>query len=162
MMRMARWFPDSRLLELRRETNDMFNRMFGPANGSDRLVMPGTWTPETEGFRENGHYVIRVALPGVDPKDIDVSITDKALWIKGERKMRDEVERDDYFVQEFDYGTFERVFALPADGEGVKDKTRAKWNDGVLEVRVPMTQAAAPKKLSVEVGRGSPRAARAA
>lgn len=159
MLRTFARFPDSVRMDMRRDASDLFGRLFG-VNESDGLRMRDEWTPAIEGFREDGHYVIRMALPGVDPKDLEVSITDNALHIKGERRMRDEVKREDYFAQELAYGRFERVVALPTDTEG--DKAKAKWTDGILEVRVPMPLAAAPKKLNIEMGRGASRALKAA
>ena len=160
MLRTLRRLPDARLPAWPRDADHLISRTFGRVRvkRNEQPAAPRVWAPEAEGFREDGHYVIRVALAGVEPKDVDVSITDNALWIKGERKMRDEVRSDDYFVQELAYGKFERVFALPADGEGVKGATRAKWRDGILEVRVPVTQATAATKPGIEMGRGSLRA----
>lgn len=159
MLRTLRWFPDTTMMQMRRDAEHLMGRLFG-MDGLEGLPMRGMWTPAIDGFREDGHYVIRMALPGVDPTDLEVSIADNVLRIKGERKMRDEVKREDYFAQELGYGRFERAFALPADFDG--DKANAKWTDGILEVRVPMPRAAAPKKLRIEMGRGAPRAVKAA
>ena len=88
-------------------------------------------------FREDDTLVIRADLPGIDPdKDVDVSVHDGLLHIKGRRMEREEETKKTYYRSEFRYGMFERTVALPA-GATEKD-VLATYKDGLLEVRVPM------------------------
>jgi HSP20 family protein len=75
-----------------------------------------SWLPAAEGWIENGTYVIRLAMPGVDPKDVAVSWMDNVLTVKGARKADHDTTGEDYFVREVAYGAFQRSFELP---EGV-------------------------------------------
>ena len=100
-----------------------------------------------EGWIENGTYVIQLALPGVDPRDVEVSWMDNILTVKGERKADHDTAGKDYFVREVAYGTFQRSFELP---EGVDAaEVKAKHANGLLEVRVPAPRAAKPRMIEV-------------
>jgi HSP20 family protein len=101
-----------------------------------------SWLPAAEGWIENGTYVIRLAMPGVDPKDVAVSWMDNVLTVKGARKADHDTTGKDYFVREVAYGAFQRSFELP---EGVDAaEVKAQHANGMLEVRVPAPQAAKP------------------
>lgn len=158
MLRTTRWFPAAPMLDLDQVFGRLSRLMLRPNDGRG----PGAvqWTPEMDGSLENGHYVMRLALPGVEAKDVDVTILDGLLTVKGERKMREDVKRDDYFAQEIVYGAFERSFELPAGVD--ESKINAKWSDGILEIKVPAPKAVAPKKVKILEGDGAPRAAKAA
>ena len=107
-----------------------------------------SWLPAAEGRLEDGTYIIQLALPGVDPKAVGVSVMDNVLSIKGERKADHDATGKDYFVREVAYGTFQRDFALP---EGVDaEHVEAKYTTGMLEVRVPSPRAATPRMIEVK------------
>jgi HSP20 family protein len=132
--------------------DDMFNRIFGDAwqpSRRDQGEGTPTWWPAVECYGQNGIFCLRVALPGVDPKDVDVSVTDQTLIIKGSRKAAHEGQEGDYFRREFGYGSFERAFPIP---EGVDPgQVSAKYANGMLEISVPAPQLSAPKKIAIEV-----------
>lgn len=93
-----------------------------------------------EEFTDGDTLVVRAELPGIDPdKDVEISVHDGLLHIKGERSEREEEARKAYYRSEFRYGMFERTIPLPA-GATEKDIT-ATYKDGVLEVRIPMKTA---------------------
>jgi len=95
--------------------------------------------------------VIRAELPGVDPKDVDVSVAGRNLTIKGERKAP-EVPRDDRLFSEIVYGRFERTVTVP---EGLNDdRIKAVWHNGMLEITIPVSQLQ-PKKVPVEIVGGA-------
>jgi HSP20 family protein len=107
-----------------------------------------SWRPAAEGRTEDGTYVIQLALPGVDPKDVKVSLMDNVLTVKGERQADHDTAGKDYFVREVAYGAFQRDFALP---EGVDAAhVEAKYARGMLEVRVPAPQVATPRTIEVK------------
>jgi len=106
------------------------------------------WLPAAEGRIDDGTYVIQLAMPGVDPKDVEVSWMDNVLTVKGERKTDHGTIGKDYFVRELAYGAFQRSFQLP---EGVDAaRVEAKYANGMLEVRVPAPQVATPKMIAVK------------
>jgi HSP20 family protein len=93
-----------------------------------------------EEFSEDGTLVVRAELPGIDPDtDVEISVHDGVLHIKGERTEHQEETKKAYYRSEFRYGMFERTVPLPA-GATEKD-VKATYKDGVLEVRIPMKTA---------------------
>ncbi|PYQ19938.1 MAG: hypothetical protein DMF79_11495 [Acidobacteria bacterium] len=98
--------------------------------------------------RTRGNYVIQFALPGVDPKEVKVSLMDNLLTVKGESKADHDTTDKNYFVREMVYGAFERSVTLP---EGVDaTQVEAKYANGILEVRVPTPQAVTPRMIEVK------------
>jgi HSP20 family protein len=107
-----------------------------------------SWLPATEGWIQDGTYVIQFALPGVDPKKVSVSLMDSVLTVKGERKADHDGTGKDHFVREAVYGPFLRSVALP---EGVDAaQVEAKYTNGILEVRVPTPRAATPTTIEIK------------
>ena len=103
-----------------------------------------------EEFEENGHLVVRADVPGVNPdEDIEISMTDGMLRISVQRKKESKHETKRHYRSEFQYGSFVRTVALPA---GCNDKdVKAEYKDGVLEVRIPMTNTESKaKKVSIQ------------
>jgi HSP20 family protein len=101
-----------------------------------------------EGRIEDGAYVIQLALSGVDPKDVQVSLMDNVLTVKGERKADHDTTGNGYFVREVAYGTFQRSFELP-DGVDAA-QVEAKHANGMLEVRVPAPRTATPRMIEIK------------
>jgi HSP20 family protein len=109
----------------------------------------GDHAPAIESFTKNGNLVVRADLPGIDPKDIDISILGNVLTIKGNRKEEKEVKSENYLRREVSYGAFERRMSLP---EGANtEKIEAHFKNGVVEVMMPMAKAAEAKKVPVQI-----------
>jgi HSP20 family protein len=153
MFGLTRWSS----VALHREVDELFNRFFGDTWQPSRLDQPEgppTWWPAVESYRQDCTYCIRVALPGVDPKDVDVSVTNQNLTIKGSRKGAHQGHEGDYLRREFAYGSFERSLPIP---EGVDaGQVSAKYANGMLEISMPAPQLAAPKKIEIEVDGQAP------
>jgi HSP20 family protein len=150
MTTMLRWSPN-RKFHFHHDIEDVFPAFFDGAVGgmTDEVVQHGpSWSPAVEGRIEDGTYVIQVALPGVDPKDVQVSLMDDVLTVKGERKADHDTTGKDYFVREVAYGTFQRSFNLPAGVDA--SQVKAKHVNGMLEVRVPAPQAATPRMIEIK------------
>ena len=145
MNTMLRWSP-TRQFHFHHDADDVLERFFGGA--PDEAAERPSWLPAAEGRIEDGAYVIQLALPGMDSKDVEVSLMDNVLTVKGERKADHDTAGKDYFVREVAYGAFQRKFALP---EGVDDaRVEAKYAKGMLEVRVPAPRAATPRAIEVK------------
>ena len=145
MNTMLRWSP-TRQFHFHHDVDDLLERLVGTA-ADDAAQRARSWLPAAEGWRENGTYVIQLALPGVDPKDVEVSWMDNVLTVKGERKADHDTTGKDYFVREVAYGTFQRSFEVP---EGVDAaEVKAKHANGMLEVSVPAPRAAKPRMIEV-------------
>ena len=107
----------------------------------------GGFFPEIETYTKEGSKVFRLAIPGVDPKDVELSIAGRKIIVKGERKSPIEVEDENWLVRNFRYGRFERTFRLP---EGVDlEKVNATFHNGLLEIIVPASIAAMPRKIEI-------------
>ena len=108
---------------------------------------------KVEEFRENGTLVVRAELPGVDPeKDVEITVENGRLHIHGERRdEKKEETKNGSYRSEFRYGSFDRILPLPP-GAG-EDAVKATYRDGILEVRLPVDDAAAAaKKIPVAKG----------
>jgi HSP20 family protein len=126
---------------------DLSPRFFGGAADEAAPPLP-SWLPAAEGRLEDGTYVIQFALPGVDPKEVELSVMDNLLTVKGERKANHDPTGKDYFVREVAYGAFQRSVTLP---EGVDAaEVEAKYANGMLEVRVLAPRPAAPRMIEVK------------
>jgi len=110
-----------------------------------RLEMAAdAWAPITDVKESPKNYKITVEVPGVDPEDVEVSVTETLLRISGEKKEERETEEEGYSITERSYGSFERSLMLP---EGIEeDKISAKVSKGVLTVVLPKTSEAQKKK----------------
>jgi len=151
MIHMTRLTPYTPAFQLRRDIDDLFGRFFGQMSGEGNRPAADwpSWTPAVEGSEEDGHWLIRMALPGVDPKDVEIAMAHDKLTIKGQRKPAGAPKHENYFAREFTYGSFERSFNLP---EGVDAaKINARYANGVLEVRVPKPVQETPRKVTIEV-----------
>jgi HSP20 family protein len=142
---MLRWSP-TRKFHFHHDEYGLFPGFGGHAPDEAAQRAP-SWSPAVEGWIEDGTYVIQLGLPGVDPKDVQVSLMDNVLTVKGERTAQATTGKD-YFVREVAYGAFQRTFELP---EGVDSAhVEAKHANGQLEVRVPAPRAATPRMIEVK------------
>jgi HSP20 family protein len=138
------------LFSVHRELDNLFERTWGSFNRS-LPAFAGRMTgfnPEVECYNKDGNLIYRLAIPGVDPKNVDLSIVGRQVVVKGERAAPAELKDDNWLVQEFRYGQFERSFNLP---EGVDiDKVSATFNNGVLEITVPAGKAQLPRRIEIK------------
>ena len=128
-----------------RDIDALFDGVFGSPDAA-----PVTdWTPRVETFVKDDKLVIRADLPGVDPKEVDISLEGNILTVRGERKA----EKEDANYREVSYGRFERRVRVPNGTDA--EKIAAKYTNGVLEVTVPLPKPVS-RKVPVEVTNGAP------
>lgn len=109
-----------------------------------RRPIGGMETMRVEQFQSDGDVVVRAELPGVDPEeDIDVSVIGDRLTISARRQKEEKSETDEGFRSEFHYGSFRRTMGLPPGADA--DDVKANYDDGILEVRVPVNDEVASK-----------------
>jgi HSP20 family protein len=139
-----------------RDIDDLFNRFLSsPQSEQDRETRLVNWVPAVETSTKDGQYVVRLDIPGVDPKDVEVSVHEDNLIIRGERKSSHQVKEKDYHYREAAYGKFERRLSLP---KGVdRDKVTAGYKNGVLEILVPQPAALTAKTIPIQIEEGSSR-----
>lgn len=111
--------PFRELMSWHKDIDDLFNRFFStPLLERDQDERMISWSPVAESYTKDGNHIVRLDLPGVDPKDVEVSVVDDTLVIKGERKRATESTEKDYHYSETSYGRFERRLSLPKGVEG--------------------------------------------
>src|SRR2546425_4883154 len=142
MNTMLRWSP-SRQFHFHHDVDDLFLR-FVDGVTDETVQRPASWLPAAEGRIENGTYVIQLALPGVDPKDVAVSLMDNVLTVKGERKPGPDTADKDYFVREVAYGGVHRGVSLSPGGDAPQNE--AENANGMLAGRSPPPRAPMPRK----------------
>jgi HSP20 family protein len=149
MKSLTPWRPARELETFERRIADMFERFFGPWERERSVWGTEGWAPAIESKADNGNLIIKADLPGVDPKEVSISVLGNQLTIEGERKHEEKKEEKDYFYQEVSYGKFSRTVPLP---EGVEaDKVKANYKNGVLEITLPAPKQLASKKVQIEV-----------
>jgi HSP20 family protein len=136
------WRPFRELERMRRRWESAFPSLF------EEMDFEETLKPAVESYVKDGNLVVRADMPGLEPKDVEVTILGNVLTIKGERKEEHEVKKEDYLRREVSYGAFERRMSLP---EGTTaDRVKATCRNGVVEVTVPMAKEAVAKKVPIE------------
>ncbi len=147
MTRLIRYQPFAEVAALEGAMERLFdNRFFSPYRFRGPME-GGDVPPRLDAYHTDEEMVIKAALPGVKPEEVDVSIEGDRLTIKGEAKAEEKVEEGDYLYREHRYGAFCRTVVLP---QGlVTDKTRAGFENGMLTLTIPKAAKAKPKRIKV-------------
>ena len=127
--------------------DDLWERPFREWNWLTRGER-ANWRPTSDVIDKENDILVRVELPGVEKEDVHISLSDNVLTIKGERKQENTEEDECYYRQERLWGGFERSFYLPAEVDA--EKINATYNQGVLEVHLPKSEAAQPREIKIE------------
>jgi len=147
MSSLIRWEPFSDLISLRDAMDRLFEESF--IRPSSRLLAPlGIGDLAIDMYETDDDVVVKTAVPGVKPEDLDITITGDTLTIKGETKMEEEVKRENYLRQERRYGAFSRSVALPGGLD--TDKAEATFENGILTLRIPKLEEVKPKSVKVK------------
>jgi len=145
--------PFRELEEMRRRFDEDIARPFMRAiweriPEEDRESWEARWVPQVDVIERSDHILVRVELPGMKD-DIDVSVSEDVLTVRGQKKQESGVSEEDYARHEIDYGTFYRTVTLPVSVDSAK--TEAHYEDGVLRVILAKVAGAAPHKVKVSV-----------
>jgi HSP20 family protein len=138
--------PFGELASLRDEMDKMWNRFFGEWPSTEGFR--GEWAPSLDVSETEESIVVRAEVAGLDPKDIDISLTNDALTIKGKREQEKEEKEENYHRIERSYGSFSRSIRLPKEVKG--DKIKASCKNGVLKITLPKSKEAKEIKIKVE------------
>lgn len=146
-MALIRWEPAREISSLQQEMNRLFNTFFdAPASGAAAR----RWVPAMDLVETEDHFVLRADLPGVSESDVDLSLEENVLTLKGERKAEHEARGEGFYRVERATGVFSRSLTLPEGVDG--DAIAATFDKGVLEVRIPKPEQRRPRKLQITVG----------
>lgn len=132
---------------LQDQINRLFNDVFERTGEESNLT---AWAPAADIYENAHELVVKADLPEVDPKDLDIRVSNNILSIRGERKFEKKVNEDNYLRVERAYGAFSRSFSLAntVNAEGIK----ADYQNGVLTLSIPKREEAKPKQIKVNVG----------
>lgn len=139
------------LFDFRREFDDMFNRLLSERPwGTIPSVAPAPEVPAIEAWvdKEGESYHVRLALPGVDPQNVQLNVQGNLLSISAERKETRESKDVNYLRREFSYGTLERALELPEGTDTAK--IPAEYNNGVLDISAPIAAAVLPRRIEIK------------
>jgi len=132
------------------DTQTQMNRLFDNFLGQPSLsgTMERAWAPPVDMYETRNEVVVAVELPGLNEKDIRLSITGDLLTIQGERQWSDEVRDAAHYRQERWFGKFERALSLPIPVE--TGQVKATYRDGVLTIKLPKTEGVKPKEIKID------------
>lgn len=146
MNALTRWDPFREMETFREAMDRMFDEPWRSRSG--------LWLQRSEGFplaldvaEDDSDYIVKASMPGVDPDQVEITLTDNVLTIKGETKSEQDTEEKNYHVRERRFGSFMRSVTLPMPVDA--DKVEASHENGVLTLRLPKTEAVKPKRISV-------------
>jgi HSP20 family protein len=147
-MAMTRFDPFRDLAVLQDRMNRLFNDTYG-RNREDDLMSRGSWTPAVDIYEIDGALVLKAELPDLRREDIDVSVENNTLTIRGERTLDSEIKQENFHRIERPYGSFLRQFSLPPTVD--PSKIAAEYKNGLLTVKLPVREEAKPRTINVEV-----------
>jgi HSP20 family protein len=141
------WRPFREVSRLRREMDRLWDEFFGPGR---RLLRPVEmeWVPAVDVAEDADKVTIKAEVPGLEAKDIDISLTGDILTLKGEKKSEREEKKENYHLVERSYGSFSRSLKLPAAVDA--DKIEASYKQGVLTITCPKKEKVKPKTIEIK------------
>jgi HSP20 family protein len=144
-MAISRWDPFREVVALQ----NRFNSLLGGLNEGDSPLTTASFVPAVDVYEDAEKVVLKLEVPGIEEKDLDVRVENHTLTVKGERKFEKEEKEENFHRIERRYGSFYRAFTLPntVDTENVD----AKYNAGVLKLELKKKPEAQPKQIKVNV-----------
>lgn len=145
---LTRWDPFREFTSLQDRMNRLFHDSF--AEGREEALTNTAFAPPVDVYEDEHNVTLKIEVPGIDEKDIDVRIENNTLTVHGERKFEKQEKEENYRRVERQYGSFTRSFTLPntVDSENVV----ANYDQGVLKVKLAKKAEAKPKQIKVNVG----------
>ena len=128
--------------------NRMFDQFFRGGNGEEAGWGVRTWAPPVDIYETDDALILKAELPGVSKDNVNIEIHQNILILRGQRKHEAEVKEENYHRVERAYGTFQHAFALPTLVD--QEHVQATYKDGVLELRLPKSEAAKPKRIAIQ------------
>jgi HSP20 family protein len=149
-MAMIHWAPMREIENLQREMNQLFDTFAPTANTRSNGSNGITFVPAAELSETQEAIYLKVELPGMDAKELDVQVMAEAVAISGERKAENQTEQNGVVRSEFRYGKFQRVIPLPSRVQN--DKVEANYVNGVLSLKLPKVDAEKNRVVKVNLG----------
>ncbi len=145
MSNLIRWEPAREMMTLR----EAMDRLFDDAFTRPLSLAGNNWSvPAVDMYQTENEIVVKAALPGIKPDEVQINVTGEVLSLKGEVKQKEEVKEKAYHIREQRWGMFERSIILPTDV--VADKAKADFENGILTITLPKAEEAKPKTITVK------------
>jgi len=145
----TRWAPLREISSLQDRVNRLFHESYGPEGREESLTSTG-FAPPVDVYEDEHSVTLKIEVPGIDEKDIDVRIENNVLTVHGERKFEKEEKEENFRRVERQYGSFTRTFTLPTTVDA--EKVSANYDKGILKIALPKKAEAKPKQIKVNVG----------
>jgi len=113
-----------------------------------RWMEGGEWSPLVDVIDKKDSILVKAELPGIDKKDVKISLSENILTIRGERKEEKEIKKEDYYCCERAFGTYSRTIALPVEVD--KTKAKATFKNGILEITLPKIEETKTKEIEIQ------------
>ncbi len=149
MTMITRWDPFREFVTLQDRMNRLFRDPRGP-EGQDESLTTTAFAPPVDVYEDEHNVILKIEVPGIDEKDIDVRIENNTLTVHGERKFEKEEKEENFRRVERQYGSFTRTFTLPSTVN--HDNVQADYDKGVLKIKLAKKAEAKPKQIKVNVG----------
>jgi len=148
MLGMTRWTPFTELATLHRDLDSLFGRVFGESGRPQSSTPVLTFTPSADVTKAGDKWTVSMALPGIEPKNVEINIVGRALRVRGERPFDGYTDGVEPVLSEISYGKFEREFTLPDEID--QEKVQAAYRHGMLELTLPLRESAKPRRIQIE------------
>jgi HSP20 family protein len=145
---LTRWEPFREFSTLQDRMNRLFRETQG--NSQDESLTSSSFAPAVDVYEDEHNVTLKIEVPGIEEKDIDVRLENHTLTVHGERKIEKEEKEENYRRVERQYGSFTRTFNLPPTVDA--ERVQADYDKGVLKITLPKKAEAKPKQIRVNVG----------
>jgi HSP20 family protein len=146
-MAINRWDPFREVVALQNRMNTLFGNM---NNENENPLTTASFVPAVDVYEDDKKVVLKLEVPGIEEKDLDVRVENHTLTVKGERKFEKEEKEENFHRIERRYGSFYRAFTLPSTVD--TENVAATYNAGVLKLELKKKAEAQPKQIKVNVG----------
>src|SRR5271166_4336050 len=145
---LTRWDPFRDLVALQNRVNRMFEEQYG--SGREETLTTEAFVPPVDIYEDEHGIQLKLEVPGIDEKDLDIKVENNVLTVTGERKFDKEEKEENFHRVERRYGSFSRSFTLP--NTVATDNIQADYENGVLKIRLAKRAEAKPKQIKVNIG----------
>src|SRR6201993_2483940 len=149
MTMITRWDPFREFVTIQDRMNRLFRDSFGP-EGREEALTTTAFAPAVDVYEDEHNVTLKIEVPGIEEKDIDVRIENNTLTVHGERKFEKDEKEENYRRVERQYGSFTRTFTLPNTVE--TENVSANYDKGVLKIKLAKKAEAKPKQIKVNIG----------
>ena len=148
---LTRWDPLRELSALQNRMSRLFEEQYG--SGREESLTAGAFVPPVDIYEDEHGIQLKLEVPGIEEKDLDVKVENNVLTVRGERKFEKEEKEENFHRIERRYGTFYRAFTLPSTVD--TEHVQANYQNGILKLELSKKPEAQPKQIKVNVGAGA-------